>query len=471
MDRPPEIIDRDREWQELLRALDSPDPELVFVRGRRRAGKSFLLSHLARLSGGIYYQATRRTEDEQLGALGRVLGARFEDPALRRTRLASWEDSIRYCAERSGGEPLLVVFDEFPYLVDAAPALPSILQAMWDHELAGTRIKIVLCGSHISAMKRLTEADQPLFGRRTALIQVDPLGYRDAGEFFPEHSPRDRMLAYGIFGGLPGHLSLLDPAITLQANVVRHVLSPSGRLHEEAVHAFDAFLSGAGVHYSIVEAIAGGETRWHKISSRLGKAASSLSRPLDWLQTMEVVERVAPITEYPHPSPKRTVYRLRDPYLRFWHRFVSDLRARGVLQTAPPEEVWAAFIEPGLDEYIGSQVFEEACRQFLAARPDVLPFSPVQVGSWWSSDHSEEVDAVALGPRNELLVAECKWGSVSRGDLRVLERRASMISGELDTVSALSLAIFSGGPIDDPAVEKAVSSGHVLHFGLDALFA
>jgi hypothetical protein len=118
-------------------------------------------------------------------------------------------------------------------------------------------------------MKRLMEADQPLYGRPTGLIQVDPFDYRFVGEIVPRYTPADKIRVYGIFGGLPGHLSLIDDSRTLSDNVARVLLKPTGRLHEEAAHVFDAFVGDAAVHNSIVEAIANGETRWHKISSRM----------------------------------------------------------------------------------------------------------------------------------------------------------------------------------------------------------
>ncbi len=102
---------------------------------------------------------------------------------------------------------------------------------------------------------------------------------------------------------------------------------PNGRLADEAEHLFDSFLRDAGVHYSIVRAIASGEQKWSKITNRVGKNSASLSRPLDWLQDMDVITRVIPITEIPPGNPKKTIYRVGDPYLMFWHRFVATIRA------------------------------------------------------------------------------------------------------------------------------------------------
>jgi AAA+ ATPase superfamily predicted ATPase len=471
MRKPDSMIDREAAWKQCVEMWEGQGPDLYIVRGRRRAGKSYLLSHFARAVTGIYYQATKKTEREQLATLTRIVGRHFADPALQRVSFEAWEDLFSYCVERSANERFLLVLDEFPYLMDAAPALPSIIQSLWDHTLPDTRFKLVLSGSHITAMKRLTEADQPLFGRRTGLIQVDPFGYRHVGEWVPGYSARDKIRMYGMFGGLPGHLALIDSTQPLVENVARVILRPTGRLHEEAPHSFDAFVADAAVPNSIAEAIASGETRWNKLSRRVGKSTASLARPLEWLQEMEVVERVAPITEYPNPSPKSIVYRLRDLYLQFWYTFIADLRAQGYPDLLSPDELWDTFIAPRLDDYIGKHVFEIVCRQFVASSlHPALPFRAARVGSWWTEDASDEVDVVAVDGRGSVLFGECKWGSVARDDLQKLEHRANLILPRLKGVRMVRLALFSAGGIADVVVQKRVDAGDVLHISAEDLF-
>ena len=83
-------------------------------------------------------------------------------------------------------------------------------------------------------MLQLTAGDQPLHGRRTAQFMFRPFGYEPASMFVRRWPPRDRLRAYAIFGGLPGQLALLDASATLEDNVSRHVIDPSGRLFDEA---------------------------------------------------------------------------------------------------------------------------------------------------------------------------------------------------------------------------------------------
>jgi AAA+ ATPase superfamily predicted ATPase len=468
--KPVELLDRDMEWARLAEAAESDRPELCIVLGRRRAGKSYLLTRFAAAHRGIYYQATKKTEREQLATLSRIIGERFDDPAFKRVSFEDWEHLFGYLIEKASGEPLIIILDEFPYLADAAPALTSILQNEWDHRLPETRIKLVLSGSHITAMRRLTEADQPLFGRRTAQLEFFPFSYTDAARFAPDYEPRDKLRLYGIFGGLPGQLTLVDPGRFLVENIARLILDPTARLYDEGAHMFDAFLGDAEVHYSIVEAIANGETRWSKISNRVGRSSSSLLNPLNWLMEMGVVKQEAPITEYPNPARNKMRYVVTDPYLVFWHRFIADIRARGLATLRAPEELWAAYIEPRLDQYMGG-VFKEACRTFVShSRSPDLPFRPVQVGSWWTEDGQEEVDVVALGPQGEVLFGEAKWGQVSGRDLDTLQRRSELILPHLKGVRSVQYALFSSRGLQDDATRTRITDTNALHYSLDGFF-
>ena len=474
--KPSDVLDRDREWSQLVRAVEERGPGLVLVVGRRRAGKSFLLTRFARATRGLYVQATRKTEREQLLDVSRALGERFDDAALRRVSLPDWEAVLEYVVERAAGGPFAFVLDEFPYLAGAAPALPSILQAWWDHQATDTRVTLVLSGSHVSAMNRLVGADQPLYGRRTARVDVRAFDALDAARFAPDWTARDKVRLYAVFGGLPGHLALVDAERTLGENVARHVLDTSGRLYDEAAHAFDAFLSDAAVHYSVVEAVASGERRWSRITSRVGKQTSALKRPLDWLLGMGVAERVAPITEYPRPNPKRVQYRLSDPYLAFWHRFVADVKGRGLASLVPPEALWEQTVEPRLDEAHVAGVFEDVCRQWVARRAvrddgalSLLPFAPMQVGSWWTGDSAEEVDVVALDGKGGLLVGECTWGQADGRDLDTLVRRGALVAAVAGGVERVTPVLFTAGGLDARA-EARVEAGEAVHVSVEAMF-
>ena len=444
LQKPPDVLARDVEWSQLVRLSASPTPELAFVLGRRRIGKSYLLARFARAVDGIYYQATRRTAREQLQSFGRVVGKHFGDSALSSgAGFSDWTTLLDYITAAAGTRSLVIVLDEFPYLSDVDPALTSIFQRFWDHDLADTRIKIVLSGSYASAMRQLERTDQPLYGRRTARIKFGPLRVDEAAEFYPAWSTADKLLAYGIFGHLPGNLSLIRPAETLAANVQRVVLDPSGRLADDALHLLDAFTAEAAVHYSIIEGVANGDTTWKKLTSRVGRSGGALSRPLAYLEGMDLLERRVPIIEAKPDRSKRVRYELTDPYLSFYHRIVAPLVHSGSLGLVPPDALWEESIAPQLPDHMGG-VFEAMCRAYLRAGFADLPFRGFRVGGWWEGE--VEVDVAVTGLRNQdLAVGEAKWGAFTSRHLATLRRRAARVAEVLGGgAQAPTLLAFSG---------------------------
>lgn len=466
--KPASIIDREAEWRELASLCRSDRPELIFVLGRRRAGKSFLLSQFASAANGLYYQASSRTEHEQLLNLSQTIGRTFSEPALARgVAFPSWQALFDDLTERAAARPLVAVIDEFPYLASAAPGITSLIQRHWDHAWSRVPIKLILSGSHTTAMRRLETGDQPLYGRRTARVQFMPFSFREVPAFLPGSSARDQLRAYGMFGGLPGNLALLDPQADLATNAARVLLRPSGRLHDDAQHMLDAFLPSAEVHYSIIEAIARGERVWSRITSRVGRDGGSLLRPAQWLQEMGIIRRITPFTESNGATSKRALYEIADPYVTFWHRYIAPLVSSGGTMSADSALLWRKMIEPKLDDYMG-EVFETVCREFVASG-GVSRFKPIRTGRWWDATAENEIDIVASDHAGRMLVGECKWGPVDIRDLEKLRQRAAAMAREKKSLPSFRHVLFSGRVPTDPSLRREIENGRVAWYGLSEL--
>ena len=57
-------------------------------------------------------------------------------------------------AELAAERRLIIILDEFPYLVEADPELPTLLQREWDLRLQHTQIFLVLSGSIQSVIQQ-----------------------------------------------------------------------------------------------------------------------------------------------------------------------------------------------------------------------------------------------------------------------------------------------------------------------------
>jgi AAA+ ATPase superfamily predicted ATPase len=189
---------------------------------------------------------------------------------------------------------------------------------------------------------------------------------------------------------------------------------------------------------------------------------------MQWLIEMQLVERVVPITEANPRKSKRALYRITDPYVAFWHRFVSPMISAGMIGLASGERLWTEQVLPRLDAYMGG-AFESVCRDF-ARHGNSLPFQPIRVGEWWDAHSQNEIDVVALGAHGQVLVGECKWGEARGSDLTKLQTRANLlVQGLKGGPHQVHFAIFSGGAVA-PEVQQGVRAGRVIHFPADALY-
>ena len=416
-------------WQELTALQewwDGGRPELITVYGRRQIGKTDLLVHFLADKSAIYFYADRRLVADHLRALTEQVLALVDDPVLRVQPFTSWEAALTYVLRLAATERLALVIDEFSYAVDADPALPSVLQRLWDTARRDrTQAYVILCTSFTEAMERHFTLDAPLYRRRTRQLPVEPFSYRDAALFFPQWSTLDRLLAWGIVGGVPSYLQALDGPSLTEA-VIEHVLKKSALLYTEAEVLLGQEIRGVGpaLLRAMLAAIAYGCTEPNEIGLRVGRPVTSLSGALRFLVDYGILTRRVPFT-VPNPErTRRTHYYLADNYLAFWFRFV--LPNRSLLEQGEAAVAWRTRIEPQLSSYMGVR-FEEACRQFVRLHPSQWTHPISELGVWWREN--DELEIVGLDAGQVVLVAEAKWTNepVGMDVLRNLRRRVVLL--------------------------------------------
>jgi AAA+ ATPase superfamily predicted ATPase len=427
------FVNRQAELDLLEERYASGRAELFVLYGRRRVGKTELLAQFCEASAPpkhhVFFVADLDVEPVLRAALSAAVNAELLGPGTAGAVHASWDDIFHLLAQHARHERLVVVLDEFTYLVDAHPPLASTLQRLWDRELAHTQLMLILCGSYVGMMEEKVLGYQaPLYGRRTGQYLLEPLSFHDARQFFPDYDLSDQVRAYAVFGGTPAYLNAASSSLTLLENIGQRVLARGTFLYDEARFLLQQELREPRNYFAILEAIAGGRTRLNEIKQATG--LEGVSAYLSTLQGLHLVERVVPVTEtQPHKS-RRGLYRLCDQFFRFWFRFIHPNRT--LLERGGAQAALDSFVGPQLDTFTGP-VFEDVCHQSLWRQGlrGELPFVPLRVGGWWRAN--EEIDAVAVGQEVALL-AECKWSRrpVGLNILRDLERKASIASRELD---------------------------------------
>lgn len=427
-----QFIGRQREIQTLNELLDNT-AQLAVVYGRRRVGKTTLLLHWSRQSGRevIYWVARRDTPDAIRHSFARALWKWAYPQALNPEppRFDSWQLLLEQMAHMLADKPLIIILDEFPYAVESDASLPSHLQAAWDHLFKQQRLTLVLAGSHIGMMVDLLNYQAPLYGRVTAQLAIEPLPFATLRTFFPHYTAAERVATYAVIGGVPAYLERFDPGSDLSANLRHHLFRRAGMFQSEPVVLISDLVRETRTYEGVLRAIAAGARTPGEIATQTGVASSNLPAYLRRLRALGLVERRLPATIPPDQrrSTTRSRYHLRDPYLRFYFRFIEP--HLDLIEQELYDELWERISEQ-FRAFIGVTVFEELCREWLLvqARRRQLSFSPELVGSHWSTD--AQVDVVAINWRTKaILLGECKWGADRVGREVVLElvRKSALV--------------------------------------------
>jgi AAA+ ATPase superfamily predicted ATPase len=108
---------------------------LVWMRGRRRVGKSRLVQEFCDASGLTYcfYQAVQRPRDEALAEFGEAVAQSTLDSAdtFANASFAAWPAALKAaCAGATPDRPVILVIDELPYLTEHDGGFASDLQRL-----------------------------------------------------------------------------------------------------------------------------------------------------------------------------------------------------------------------------------------------------------------------------------------------------------------------------------------------------
>ena len=417
--------------------------QLMLVYGRRRLGKTFLLQRY--FSVGVdgagpqkphcYYLAEQSTAAQQRLTLARQLLAELGGEGVAAEEIAvSWNALLRFLTQqvqnRTEGRFALIL-DEFPYLVAQTPELPSILQAWWDREGVHIPVQVILCGSELSVMDALGVETAPLFGRFNAgIMRLEPLHYEDVAAFY-EGSPRygvaEKLLMYGIFGGTPRYHALVDTARPPAEEIVNLLMQPRALLENEVHYLLGSEqIRDPAPYNAILGVLAGGESKVNSIQQAVGMERGAVSASLRSLLRLGWIRREFPFGE---ETERRALYRVADPFLTFWYRFIAPLASQ--LQFSDPRKVYEASVAPRLNDYMGWSVFEQICGQWIERHGEErFGLRVRKMARYWSRNGQTEIDRIAALEGGGYLFAECKWrthGPVKLGDLAHLQAKVASL--------------------------------------------
>ena len=455
------FVDREEEMMTLQSEYERPGSSLVILYGRRRVGKTALISEFIKGKNALFFLASEESEAQNRTAFKEKAADFTGNELLRQFDAKSWDILFQTIMQTPFQEKPIIVIDEFQYIGKSNP----IFQRIWEEQLKDRSVMVILCGSLISMMESQTLSySSPLYGRRTAQIRLKQIPFRYYHEFFPDKSPRELVEYYSVTGGVPKYIELFSESDDIYHAIQKNILNRSGYLYDEPHFLLQQEVSEIGNYFSIIRAIAAGNSKLSAISTVLEVKSTSLTKYLKTLIDLDILEREVPVTEENPEKSKKGLYKIKDNYLRFWFAFIYPNMS---------------FIESGNSAIVLNKirksmvsshtafVYEDVCREQMwnLNANDAWPFHFSKLGRWW--DSRNEIDIAATDPDgSNLILGECKFWQEPVGSniLYALEQKAATVEWRKDRRHTW-LILFSAAGFTDELKEIAKSRSDLILAG------
>lgn len=400
------FIGREKELSVLEKEFHSDKKTAVLVYGKRRIGKSTLISRAAESFDGIVinYLCTQTSVQGNLDLLTGSVTAALNLPEIH---FSHFTDLFSFLNKRN--EQILIILDEYQYLKEAGRKgeVDSMMQAIIDH--LGDNIKIVLCGSYITIMKELLNEENPLFGRFTSVIHLEELDYYVSSLFYPDLNVSDKISHYSIFGGSP-YVNANTCTLSIEEGIKNLLLPETGILR---IYVENVILKEIQKQYDvrILQIIGNGKVRYSQIENALNMPSNGLlTKQLKQLIDMETIRKTFPINK--PDDKKKQFYEINDNLIRFYFTYIFGKQS--ILSNLGEEAYYNLYIKPSLNDFI-SRRFESIVSQYIQREIRKGMITDVyDAGTYWYDDphthKNEEFDCV-LKKKNGYSFIECKFYS------------------------------------------------------------
>lgn len=451
------FIGRKEELDSLERAYGSSGNRCCAIYGRRRIGKTSLVSEFVKGKESLFFYATDKGEEANLELFRAVMDEAGHGTEDVRDMPSFFGVLSRIMEERSG---IVVVIDEFPDLVKSSPTAMTSTQMLIDLHLKGTRSFLVVLGSSVSAMKtEVLGKDKPLFGRFGRVMEIGPLSVRECREMVPGMPLEDAMDLYCILGGVPAYYEALTGK-TFRECLTRDILAPNTMFGNEAEFIVLRELTPYDTYSSILGAVASGCVTSGLIQGRTGLDQSTCSRCLTNLLLVGFVEKDVPMLGTDRRTDR---YRISDRFLD-WHFSIAERYSR-LIESMGPDSA-SERLDPEIRTFMG-RGFEAACRDYVKHACVCS-----DIGRWWGRVDGEDVDidivaVIEEDGASKVLLAECKYRRrrTSYGAFAALKERGMHVRTRLTPV----YAVFSRSGFSDD-LKEAEEDGLVTLVGLDGIY-
>ena len=373
---------------------------MTIVTGRRRIGKTRLITESLKEENYLYFFVARKAES----LLCQEFVEHIQESGITVFgEMTQFKDIFAFLLNLAQNRPISLVIDEFQDFYRVNPSIYSDMQNLWDRHKETTRMNLVLSGSVYSLMRKIIEdAKEPLFGRADEQLFLQPFSVHIQREILSDYNSSftawDLLCFYMYAGGIPKYIEqFVNKDCFTKEDMLNEMIRENSLFLEEGKHVLiEEFGKEYGIYFSILSLIASTKTSRSQIQSLLQRDVGGYLARLE--DDYQIIQKNRPI--FSKPATRKVKYSIRDNFLNFWFRFIYKNIGAVQLRNFPYVR---QVIERDFSTVSG-HFLENFFRDQLA---ESLQFSAI--GSYWEKGNKNEIDIVAINKlEKRALIAEVK---------------------------------------------------------------
>lgn len=455
------FIGRENELKKIKAFLNKKGFLACLLYGRRRIGKSELIKNAIkdRKEFAIYYEAKQTTEQNNVDGLTELI---CETLKVDYIHFNSLEELLDYLFKYSLKNELILVIDEYSYLIKMINGLDSIVQNLIDKYKDNSKMKLIISGSFIDMMKDLLEYHNPLYGRFDLIINLKQMDYYDSSKFYNNFSNVDKVKMYSVCGGVPYYNKLVDDKLSVMENIINIIASTDSRLENEIQVYLKSEIQKINNANEIFETLAKGYSRPIDIINQSSiKSGPLLVEVLNKLISMELVEKQSPIND--ENNKKKTGYYIIDNLSSFYYKYIY--RYNSQFKVMASNQFYNKYIKDDFEKEYVPKKFEDICKQFLINKNIKSEITPpfFKIGKYYYDLPKQKTNGefdIVTEDENGYIFYEVKF--------RKNKMKLSEIEKEISQVNATTLNCYKYGFFSAEGFESDVRD--IIKYTLNDLY-
>lgn len=393
----PKIIGRKAEIQILDGLCQSQSAEFLAVYGRRRIGKTYLISNYFK-NKGLYFELTgtkTATLSEQLKNFYQEFQRLFLNESSAQPK--SWADAffqLKLAIEKiNNKQKIILFFDELPWLAAPKSRFLPALEYIWNRHFSRmNNLILIVCGSAASWMlHKIVNNKEGLYARLSVSLPLYPFDLKTIKEYLRlKHVLlNDRQITelYMCLGGVPKYFSYIKPGYSSVQSINELFFTPHGQLFLEFPKLFSSLFNNSKKHLKIVKIL--GEKRYGIYQKELLMAANlpQSGNTSTILEELEACGFIGILPMFGKLTHERKI-RLIDEYSYFYLHWINPRRSS--ILNGQDQHYWESIFSSSKWNSWAGFSFESLCFKHIKQIKKKLGISGVCTNqSHWENEYAQ----------------------------------------------------------------------------------